>query len=264
MAAGLIVAATLGGGLVAGRAGAAPGTRTLAGGRVYILHAPAQATALARPLVIALHGANQSATTMQRMSGLDSYSDAAHLVVAYGQGVDGRWNAGGCCASRPQDDIGYLRAVVADVARVTPIDPTRVYVLGFSNGGMMAWRAACAAPDLVAGAGVVSGALLIPCKQTKVRVFHVHGTGDATVPLAGGKGFEGHTFPDSRNEAAQVAPGSAVRTFWWAGGHAWPASATGAIMLWLTPARRAGPPVVPGPHSTPRSGVLPAPGPVNR
>lgn len=255
IAVALIVAGTLGGLLVAGRAGAVPGTIKLAGGRSYVLHAPAQRTPAARPLVVALHGAAQSAVTMQKMSGLDSFADVNRLVVAYGEGVDGRWDAGSCCADRPGDDIGYLRAVVADVARRTPIDRTRVYVVGFSNGGMLAWRAVCAAPDLFAGAAVVGGALLVPCAQARVRVFHVHGTFDATVPLAGGVGFTGHTFPDSRTEAARVAAGSTVRTSWWPGGHVWPSWTTATVMPWLTSVRRTGQPAVPAP---------PAPAPIDR
>lgn len=218
-------------------AGAETGTITLAGGRTYLLHAAAQLAPAARPLVIALHGANHTAATMQRMSGLDVYADLHRLIVAYGAGVGGRWNAGSCCTSAPQDDIGYLRALVADVARRTPIDRSRVYVVGFSNGGMMAWRAACEAPDLIAAAGVVAGALLVPCGQTRVRLYHVHGRGDGTVPLAGGVGFEGHTFPDSRRESTRVAAGSVVTTEWWSGGHGWPGFATAAMVSTLTTVR---------------------------
>ena len=50
--------------------------------------------------------------------------------------MSGRWDAGTCCTPAPQDDIGYLRAVVASVAARTLIDRSRIYVVGFSNGGM--------------------------------------------------------------------------------------------------------------------------------
>jgi poly(3-hydroxybutyrate) depolymerase len=232
-AAALIVASTLAGLAIAGRAGAAPGTITLPTGRTYILHAATQSIPSARPLVVALHGANQSGVTMQRMSALDAYADAHRLVVAYGEGINGRWDAGTCCASTPQDDVGYLRTVVADVAQRVLINPTRVYVVGFSNGGMMAWRAACEAPDLFVGAGVIAGALLVPCGPTPVHVYHVHGTADTTVPLAGGRGFESRIFPDSRHELARVAVGSVIRTDWWSGGHSWPTWATSAVVSWL-------------------------------
>jgi polyhydroxybutyrate depolymerase len=232
------VAALLGGAAIAFVAAAVPHASTsvtyhLADGRAYLLHAPSQRVLFPRPVVLALHAAGHTPSEMEAAAGLDGYADAHGLIVAYGEGVDGRWNAGGCCAAQPVDDLAYLRAVVADIGRRMPIDRSRVYVVGFSNGGMMAWRAVCQAPDVFAAAGVVAGALLVPC-PTAVHVYHVHGTGDGVVPLAGGRGFDGYVFPDSRFEQRRVGAGSVIHQQWWPGRHDWPAWTADTVLPWLT------------------------------
>lgn len=241
---GLVVAALLGGGVAVdpSSAGAqapaavaqAPVTTVipLADGRSYNLHyEPDNQTPL--PLVVALHAANHTAGVFERMSGLTPYADSHGFVLIYGNGIGGRWNSGTCCGAYDYDDVDYLRRAVADAATRTPIDPTRVYVIGFSNGAMQAWRTVCEAPGVFAAAGVISGALLVPCDQTTVHVYHQHGLQDRTVPLAGGVGFEGATFPDSRTEQARVGPYSDIQQNWLDGGHSWPATTDDAIWAYL-------------------------------
>jgi poly(3-hydroxybutyrate) depolymerase len=207
---------------------------TLAGdGRSYDLHYDPD-TSRPLPLVVGLHAANHAASNLEAMTGLQAFSDSHGFVLAYGNGLGGRWNAGSCCSRTNPDDMDYLRRLVADVKTKVAIDPRRVYVTGWSNGAMMAWRAVCEAPDVFAAAGVVSGDLLVDCAQTVTHVFHQHGTADATVPFTGGVGFEGRTFPDSRTEPDRVAPGSDVTfNLIEGGGHAWPAGTTDAVWNYL-------------------------------
>jgi poly(3-hydroxybutyrate) depolymerase len=249
-----VATAVLGGVVATRRAGAAVSaavSHSLPGGRTYTLSLSPWIRGR-QPLVIALHGANQTSATAEQMTGLDNYLQRG-IAVAYGQAASAnrRWNAGSCCGSTDQNDVAYVRALVADVARLTPIDLTRVYVVGFSNGAMLAWRLACEARDLVAAVVVVAGALLVPCATTPaVRAYHVHGVGDRTVPLRGGVGFEGHTFPDSTLEPTLVGPGSTIHQHWWTGGHSWPPWATRYVLPWLMQYRVVGvvtPPAHPGP-----------------
>lgn len=211
-------------------------TFVLDDGRSYRLHYDPAGTTAA-PLVIALHAANHSAALMEQLTGLTPFADSHGFVLAYGSGVGGRWNSGTCCASHTLDDVDYLRRLVADAATHADIDPDRVYVVGFSNGGMQAWRAICEAPDVFAAVGVVAGALLVPCQDTAVHTYHLHGLADTTVPLAGGPGFGGVVFPDSNTEPDRVGPYSDVRQQWWDGGHAWPAFANDVLWCYLQAVR---------------------------
>jgi poly(3-hydroxybutyrate) depolymerase len=227
----LAVGVLLAGTACTARARTATVRHTLSSGRTYYLH-EASVPLTPRPLVVVLHPLGSGAPRMQQMTQASPYADAHRFVVAYAEGVDQAWNAGSCCGDSHAADVAYLRAVVADVGRRVPVDRRRVYVWGFSNGGMMAWRAACEAPDVFAAAGVVGGHLLVPCGRTRVRVRHLHGTADTRVPITGGyAGWCGCTFPDARTERHRVGRGSIVSSAWIPGlGHAWPHG--GVAALW--------------------------------
>lgn len=214
------------------------GHYSLPGGRTFYLHAPVGGGPAVMPLVVALPGAGQTAAQMQAYTGLTAYADG-RFAVAYGVGLYNSWDAGTCCgwaSDHDTGDLAYLRQVVAAAARVTLIDLARVYVVGFSNGGMMAYRAVCEAPEVFAAAGVVAGALLVDC-PVAAAVLHVHGTADATVPLAGGVGFRQVRFPPARTEPARMAPGARWLLSTHAGEHIWPAAATRQLWAFLRHAR---------------------------
>jgi polyhydroxybutyrate depolymerase len=176
--------------------------------RSYQLHIPASLPK-DRPaaLVIDLHGGGGSAESAAKQTGFAAEADRGGFVLATpnGSGRDrpllsalGKpglltWNAGACCAyaqAQGIDDVGFMRALVADVGRRVPLDPKRIYATGLSNGGMMAYRLACEASDLFAAIGVVSGVVMVsPCKpRFPVAVLHIHSDADQNVPLAGGVG----------------------------------------------------------------------------
>jgi len=63
-----------------------------------------------------------------------------------------------------------------DLARRTPVDGTRVYATGLSNGSMMAYRFAAEASDRVAAVAGVAGAMTLPnfAPKRPVAVMHIH------------------------------------------------------------------------------------------
>ena len=86
---------------------------------------------------------------------------------------------------------------------VIPVDRTRLYVAGFSNGGMLAYRIAAEHPDVVAAVAVVSGTIggapaanepewsVVRPKQP-VAVLAIHGRADTSIPYEGGRGAQSH------------------------------------------------------------------------
>ncbi|MCL9760848.1 PHB depolymerase family esterase [Frankia sp. AiPa1] len=212
----------------------------LASGRTYELHTNVRATpqyrGSARPLVIMLHGFLNTAEELRQVSGADSFADAHGFAVAYGVGVDEAWNAGGCCGEATTDDVAYVRQIVADVARHTPVDRSRIYVWGFSNGAMLAARVACQAPGLVAAVGMVGGQALVSCPRVRVNLVHIHGTADTTVPWRGGwSDYLKMSLPDGETEAMHFAPGSTISHILWNGGHIWPWWGIGALWDFSAP-----------------------------
>jgi polyhydroxybutyrate depolymerase len=119
------------------------------------------------PLVVALHGSMSSARTLQGRAGFDALADEMGFLVAYpnGEGAEGlfrHWNAGHCCGhakSEGRDDVGFVLRVVDAIGEALPLDRARVYVTGFSNGGMLAYRVGAAHADRIAGIGAVSASI---------------------------------------------------------------------------------------------------------
>lgn len=217
--------------------------------RRYLLHVP-DIPESALPLVIVLHGGGGSAESAIAQTGFNAEADRQGFIAAYPQG-SGRarpllnalgkpgfltWNAGACCGFAVEhgvDDVGFIRAMVADIAQRHRLDPKRIYATGLSNGGMMAYRLACEASDLVAAIGAVSAVIVVaPCEpRFPVSILHVHGTADRNVPIEGGigpKSIEQHPYPpvarsiafwaardDCRNDpiVSVPAPGVTLRSY---------------------------------------------------
>ena len=140
-----------------------------------------------------LHGGFGSAEQAERSYGWDQLADSEKFVVAYPDGVNRAWNVnGGGCCGRPAregvDDVAFISAAVADVAKNVSINASRVYATGMSNGGMMSYTLACDT-TLFAAIGPVSGTQLDPCRSPHpASVMAIHGTADPLVPYGGGPG----------------------------------------------------------------------------
>ena len=188
--------------IVTAAAGGAVATSIVVDGidRTYLVRAPERAVADAPlPLLLVIHGAGGNAAKAEAATGMTGLSDADGFIVAYPQGTQAAdvageysWNAGACCANPVKnniDDVGFINSVIDNIATDYPVDPARIYVAGFSNGGMLAYRLACELDRRVAGIAVVSGALNVTSCEAPAAtsVLMIHGTGDLTVPYTGGK-----------------------------------------------------------------------------
>lgn len=140
-------------------------------------------------LVMTLHGLYQTVAAAEADQGWASIAEERGAVVAWGVGADSSWNAGACCGRAvavERDDVAYLDRALDVVTALTPVHPRRVHLAGFSNGAMMAYRYACARPHRIASVLGVSGTLTSTCgPRPTVPVLAVHGSADATVPVAG-------------------------------------------------------------------------------
>lgn len=146
------------------------------------------------PLVIALHGGGGNGKTM--INRWQALARQEGIVIAAPNGIGrtermGTWNASGCCGEavkRGVDDIAFVQAVIDDVSRQTAIDPKRIYVTGFSNGGMLTHRVAIALGRRIAAAGVVSGAMFGNEARPRgpVPMLIIHGESDSVVGFEGG------------------------------------------------------------------------------
>jgi len=173
--------------------------------RDYLLHVPPNAGDGPLALVIALHGASGSAPGFAGETRFAEASDKFGMLVAFPDGSEGgnprrrTFNAQICCGdavTRQVDDVGFVGAVIEDVARHHPVDRARVYATGMSNGGMLTYQLAAMHPDWFAAVAPVAAAIggmtragktyIIPMPAMPVPVMIIHGTKDLYVPYAGG------------------------------------------------------------------------------
>ena len=163
--------------------------------RQYIVVTPPDvADRDALPLLLVLHGAEMTMGEAELAAGFDAMALDPGAVVVYPQGEKDPedpnrqgyiWNSGQ--TDTGFDDVGFMASLIDGMEADYPIDPDRVFILGASNGGQMAYRASCELSDRIAAVADVVGALLVDCQGSQpVSVIDVHGTADTMIPIDGG------------------------------------------------------------------------------
>lgn len=160
--------------------------------RAYLLHVPPDPDGA---LVLAFHGGQEDATNQQQISGLDRLADREHFIVAYPEGIGKSWADGRGTTNADRqgvDDVGFAKAVVADIATAYQVDRERVYATGPSNGGIFANRLGCEAADTFAAIapviGTIATKLAASCRPSApVAVVGIVGVADPIVPFKGGE-----------------------------------------------------------------------------
>jgi len=171
--------------------------------RQFRIHVPARYDpAVAAPLVVVLHGGGGSMDLQANDAfyGQITKSEQEGHIAVFPNGVSrlrsgtlATWNAGRCCGDardRNFDDVGFIRAVVAQLTRRLNIDRERFFATGMSNGAMMAYRLACDASDVFRAIAPVAGTdNTTACQPARgVSVLHVHARDDDHVLFTGGAG----------------------------------------------------------------------------
>lgn len=172
--------------------------------RDYLLHVPLDLPREDVPLVIVLHGAYGWGDQIARATDFSAKADREGFIVAYPEGDSPLprlwqfWNAEYCCygaLERQSNDLGFLDALIDHLVATQPVDASRVYIAGFSNGGMLGSYYAATHPEKVAALAAVAstiggqatsiGDLRIPAPTSPLPVFEIHGMRDAGVPWDG-------------------------------------------------------------------------------
>ena len=174
------------------------------------------------PAVIILHGGMGSADQMRENSGFDPVARENGFMAVYAEGtefgaVKGRhaWNTGHLLRRqvRDADDIAYLDRLIDVLVAEHGADPTRIFMTGGSNGGMMTFvYAVQRAERLAAIAPVVASMFSFDVQpQVPLPVLMINGAKDEEVPLEGGMSA------NALVRAAQATPFKPVREvvdFW--------------------------------------------------
>lgn len=169
------------------------------------------------PLVMLLHGYSANGLLQTAYLQLaDLPSDPGTFFLAPDGVRDGEgnphWNASAACCGDPEhhvDDVAYLGGLLDDILAEWPVDPSRVFVMGHSNGHFMSYRLACERADIITAiAGLAGAAPTVDgsgCDPVAtVSSLHIHGDADDTVLYAGG-GNLGDAYPGAVDSTMQWA-----------------------------------------------------------
>lgn len=173
----------------------------------YHIERPAGADPQAKlPAVEFLHGWGASGeATMGNRGMVDALLVRGYAVIA----PDGRlrdtgpgrtWDFHPARASTAlRDEASFLAAVADDAALHHGIDRARIILAGFSIGGSTTSYVACKTPGAFAAFAPIAGSFWNPLPERctgPVRLLHVHGWTDTTVPLEGRRLRSGVTQGD--------------------------------------------------------------------
>lgn len=158
--------------------------------RSYIVYAPKN-LGEKRPLFIFCHGAGQDANYMlntqfrdaSKPVSIEAVCDTAKFVMVFPNGINNQWDIGG------NRDINFVKALIDKMAKQYDIDRNRVYLGGFSMGGMFTYHAMNKIPDLIAAfvpvSGYPMGGATANASVRPLPIMHIHGTADDVCGFSG-------------------------------------------------------------------------------
>jgi polyhydroxybutyrate depolymerase len=189
---------------------------------VHVLSVADRAPGERRPLLVFLHGLGGSGAEALTDPGIRGLAERNRMVLVAPDGNldhSGRrfWNAGRACCNfdgKAIDDVARLETLIDHWRERPEIDPARVYVVGFSNGGFMAHRLACWMDDRLAAVVSLGGAgrdreEACPVASS-LAVLEIHGDADPIVRYQGGRVLGSHDL-DPHPSAPQTIADWAAR-----------------------------------------------------
>jgi len=160
--------------------------------RAYDTIVPVAPLPKSAPVIVVLGGIAAPVDNEIDRDRLVPYANDDMAELVYPVGLHMSWNAVGCCgwaSAHNVDDIAFMKALAAriDPGRTRPLD-----VVGYSNGGRMAYRMACTDPGLFNQIAIVKADPMPGCVVTDPQtVLQIAALDDYAVPYQpGDKGKE--------------------------------------------------------------------------
>ena len=157
--------------------------------REVIVFKPDVQTAERAPAILMLHYLHGSPADMADLTAAGRLARDAGAWVILPDAVQGKWNYGSASV-KTVNDVKFLDTVIDTVVARYPIDSRRIYMSGYSNGGLMSVRYACERPERIAAVGVVATTIeqldALQCAPPQgVAMLYINGVDDPVVPFEG-------------------------------------------------------------------------------
>lgn len=162
--------------------------------RSYRVHVPPGVdVAVPSPVIMVLHG--YPWVDMALVTDMNHVADSLDFIAVYPNGRSNLEWVHGCATCSPNavagvDDVSYFRGLLDNLAGGLAVDEDRVYVTGFSNGGMMTYRLACDLADRLAAVAPVGAGMwdwhVANCSPSRaLPILMINGTEDPSFPWEG-------------------------------------------------------------------------------
>ena len=179
--------------------------------RDYILDGPAHVSAKRHPLVINIHGATGTAKAQREVSGMAPKAQEGAYVLLSVNAANTMTHVWDISDDGP--DLNYIVKLIQEATGPGGCaDPKKVFIVGFSQGGMIGSQLACHHPELISGVASISGTVPTEgCKpSTGVEFLSMHAKDDQVVRFDGGLAFPvvkaiGPDYVSSLNREALAA-----------------------------------------------------------
>lgn len=170
--------------------------------RSYLLHIPqSYQAAKPTPVVLAFHGGGGRARSMNRLAGLNAFSEKAGFIVVYPEGLERHWNDGRNVPNKTNyDDVSFVSKLIDELEKNWNVDSKRIYATGISNGGFFCQTLVSQLSNKIAAIAPVAASMTEEFHandkpQHPVPILYILGTEDPLVPYNGGMiklwGFKG-------------------------------------------------------------------------
>jgi polyhydroxybutyrate depolymerase len=157
--------------------------------RSYTVLTPAKKTLpVSAPIIMVLSGLNSEQDQEINRDQLTLYVRAGDAELVYPLAYRESWNAIGCCSWAARDvvdDVGFIQALVK---KIDPNNERPIYLMGYSNGGRLAYTLACKDPLLFDGIAAVKADPMKWCDiAVPQKILQVASTDDTNVPWSTGE-----------------------------------------------------------------------------
>lgn len=171
-------------------AGTTTELRTLQDGllrRDLLIIAPRDVEGL-RPAIVLLSYLGGSPGPMANLTHAARLARDYQFYVLLPESIMGRWNFNPL--SGLVNDVEFLDQVLDVAIADLPIDPDRIFMAGYSNGGLMTYAYACARAHRLAGAATVGSSFRRGMQRwcspdASLPLLQFHGDADPVVPFDG-------------------------------------------------------------------------------
>lgn len=151
------------------------------------------------PIIFAFHGGASSGAKFQTVADFNKFAELHGYIVVYPEGLEDRkaygdksrhWNDGRI-KGVSIDEWAFIKKVIPEVRLTYQLGDGKLFAVGYSNGGLMAFRLAGETQETFTAYATVSA--LVPVhiatNQYKIKspLLMINGTKDTVIPLKGGK-----------------------------------------------------------------------------